>query len=68
MILNPSRSLQCISNSSQSAITNGTFPSGHKGDQGSKGDQGPIGPAGPPGPQGTTGPPGEQGPPGQYLM
>ena len=51
--------------------TNGTFPSGHKGDPGPKGEEGPPGatglqgPKGPPGDHGVQGP---EGPPGQYSV
>ena len=51
--------------------TNGTFPSGHKGDPGPKGEEGPpgaIGPQGPKGPPGEPGVQGPEGPPGQYSV
>lgn len=51
--------------------TNGTFPSGHKGDPGPKGEQGPpgaAGPQGPKGPLGESGMQGPEGPPGQYSV
>ena len=51
--------------------TNGTFPSGHKGDPGPKGEEGPPGAKGPQGPKGLPGDPGvrgPEGPPGQYSV